>query len=374
MHPWLTERRRTLAMLLLLIAPGFAVTATVTRLFHERERAAAAERFARGNAALARGDAAGAVDELRTALSLYHVSPPTRLRLAQALTAAGRPAEARSHLLTLREQQPGNGVINLELARLAAADGDVPAATRYFRDAVEGAWDADTERRRRETRLELAEMLVHVHDLPRAQAELTLATTDLPDDAAFHVRVARLLSAAGAHERAFEVYRSALALAPKDAAALAGAGAEAVATGRYATARGYLAKALARDPSNAHVRGQLATLSSVAALDPFARGVAARERARRALDAFAYAGARLAACRAESGAPQGDALGALLDEWHGLEKSVVPKALARDPDLLDRTMDLVFNVEERTRTACGEPQGVDFALLLIGRDRRAVER
>jgi Tfp pilus assembly protein PilF len=265
-------------------------------------------------------------------------------------------------------------VINLELARLAAGDGDVQAATRYYRDAVEGAWDADTEHRRRETRLELAEMLVRVHDTARAQAELTVATTDLPDDPRFHVRVARLLSATGAHERAFDVYRSALALAPKDAAALAGAGDEAVATGRYATARGYLAKALARDPANARVRDQLATLSAVAALDPFARGVAARERARRALDAFAYAGARLAACRAETGAAQATELAALLDEWHGLEKNAVPKALARDPDLLDRTMDLVFTVEERTRTACGEPRGVDLALLLIGRDRRAVER
>src|SRR6266540_6837292 len=101
---WMTERRRTLAALLLLVPPSFAATALVTRLFHERVRAAATERFDCGSAALAGGDASAAVMELRTALSLYHVSPTTRLRLAQALVAAGRPAEARAQLLTLRDR------------------------------------------------------------------------------------------------------------------------------------------------------------------------------------------------------------------------------------------------------------------------------
>src|SRR6187397_3239671 len=87
----LEMRSSRIAALVLLLIPAFATTAAVTRLFHEHERALADERFARGAAALSRGDAPEAVEALRDALSLYHASPPTRLRLAQALIASGRP-------------------------------------------------------------------------------------------------------------------------------------------------------------------------------------------------------------------------------------------------------------------------------------------
>jgi tetratricopeptide (TPR) repeat protein len=369
-----TSRSRTLLVLVLALAPAFAVTAAITRAFHEHERALADQRFARGRAALARGEAPAAVDDLRTALSLSHVAPITRLTLAQALVAAGRPAEARSHLLTLRDRQPGHAIVNVELARLAAADGDVPSATRYYRDAIEGAWDGDAERRRRETRLALADLLVRSGDMARAQAELTIAAADLPADAPSRVRIAALLSAAGAHEGALDVYASALARAPRDAAALAGAGHEALQLGRYATARSYLARALAADPANTAVRDELAALSALAALDPYARRLRASTRGARARDAFAYAGARLAACRATHTGPSAEVLAPLLDEWHALERAATPKALARQPDLLDEVMALVFRIEERTREACGEPSGVDLALLLMARDRRAAER
>jgi len=52
-----------------------------------------------------------------------------------------------------------------------------------------------------------------------------------------------------------------------------------------------------------------------------------------------------------------------------------PIAIARDPDLLDQVMDLVFRVEEITGRRCGEAQDrADQALVLIARDRRATER
>jgi len=264
--------------------------------------------------------------------------------------------------------------VNLELARLAASGGDVPEAVRSYRAAIEGAWDTDAERHRRETRLELADLLVRTGDVTRAQAELTVATTDLPDDPAVRVRIAALLSRVGAHERAFDTYRGALAVAPRNGAALAGAGHEALALARYATARTYLAAALVRDPSNESVRAELATLSAMAMLDPYARRLPAAERARRAHDAWGYAGARLVACRAGSTDPGAADLSSLLEEWQQRDAQTTPAALAREPDRLDDTMDLVFAVEEKTRASCGEPTGVDRALLLIGRDRWAVER
>src|SRR3954452_14887601 len=106
--------------------------------------------------------------------------------------AAGRDGEARAHLLTLRDAAPGDGVINRELARLAARAGDVPKATRYYRDAVEGAWATAPDAQRREARLEPADLLVHRGTPGQAEAELVALAADLPPDAALHVRVGDL--------------------------------------------------------------------------------------------------------------------------------------------------------------------------------------
>jgi hypothetical protein len=165
-----------------------------------------------------------------------------------------------------------------------------------------------------------------------------------------------------------------LARTPRNAAVLAGAGHEALQLARYATARSYLARALAADPRNAAVRDGLAALSALAALDPYARRLRAADRGARARDAFAYAGARLAACRATTTGTGADALAPLVDEWHALEAAATAKTLARQPDLLDEVMAVVYRIEEHTRDACGEPSGVDLALLLMARDRRASER
>ena len=117
---WLrrSHRTRVLFGLFLLLMPAFALTAFTTRAYRSEQQRLAAESSHRGDRALRDGRPAEAIDELRTAMSLAPTRP-RRLRLAQALAAAGRDAEARAHLLTLREGAPGDGVINLELARLA---------------------------------------------------------------------------------------------------------------------------------------------------------------------------------------------------------------------------------------------------------------
>ena len=49
--------------------------------------------------------------------------------------------------------------------------------------------------------------------------------------------------------------------------------------------------------------------------------------------------------------------------------------LSRDPDALERVMDLVFRIEDGCEARCGEAgHGSDQALVLIARDRRATER
>ena len=72
---------------------------------------------------------------------------------------------------------------------------------------------------------------------------------------------------------------------------------------------------------------------------------------------------------------QRDELQDLAAGAQALAPQAQPIAIARDPDLLDQVMDLVFRVEETTAGRCGEAQDrADQALVLIARDRRATER
>ena len=304
---------------------------------------------------------------------------PRRLRLAQALSSAGRDAEARAHLLTLRESAPGDGIINLELARLAARAADVPRAARYYHDAVEGAWASAPDTHRREARLELAELLVRHGTPAQAEAELIALAADLPPDAALHVRVGDLLLQAQLTRRAFEVYTAALRFDPSSMRARQGAGESAFALANYVTARRYFAAVVATEPGNTHVRGRLETVGAVLGLDPFGRGLAARERARRASLGFEIASKRLAACAGTQGvsleeAPAHDDVQRLSAEAHELAPRVRVLLMSRDPDLLDQVMDLVFRTEEACEARCGPAGGADQALVLIARDRRATER
>ena len=56
--------------------------------------------------------------------------------------------------------QPGDGFINLELARLSAKKKDPQNAIKYYRASIYGTWEGDGVVRRREVRLELARYLI----------------------------------------------------------------------------------------------------------------------------------------------------------------------------------------------------------------------
>jgi hypothetical protein len=51
-----------------------------------------------------------------------------------------------------------------------------------------------------------------------------------------------------------------------------------------------------------------------------------------------------------------------------------PRLLMKSAELPAAAMSFVFEVEDETAEVCGEPSGVDQALLLIGRNREGVER
>ena len=300
-------------------------------------------------------------------------NPLYQLRLAQALVATGRVQEGRTYLLSLRERDPGNGPVNLELARLAVREHDSPEAVQYFHDAVYSEWDGNPAVQRRAVRLELVKFLLDSDQEAAARAELIAVASNLPPDAKLQTQVGALLMKAGGFDDALRLFRQALAAEPRSAPELAGAGECYFQTGQYAQAQRYLNRALQQDPNLTPTAAMRDTARAVLDLDPFIPRLGEQERAQRAREAFDQTMTRLEACAAQQGidlkSAHGNPLQTLYAQATTFQPSMRQRSLGRDSELLSNTMDLVFEIEKAASQACGEPQGLDLALVLIARQQ-----
>ena len=118
---WTVERETLMLASFVALVILFGITGVAANLYHSKQKALAQEWFAQGEKDLRARQAESALEDFRTALAYSPENALYRLRLAQALIASNRTDEARSHLLTLWRDEPGNGTVNLELARRAAA-------------------------------------------------------------------------------------------------------------------------------------------------------------------------------------------------------------------------------------------------------------
>ena len=214
----------TFLSLTLITAVLFAVTLFLFHSFAMHRQELAQRWAARGQAAIASGHPDQAIVALRTALSHAPGERSYELLLAQALGGAGHSEEAYNYFLGLWETEPGNGLINLSLARLAAKKNDMQAAINYYRAAIYGTWEGDGPVRRRDVRLELARYLIAHHDLSSARTELLVAGGNAPDDVGLAVTLARLLEQASAPRDALNYYEKVLAREPNNQQALEAAG------------------------------------------------------------------------------------------------------------------------------------------------------
>jgi tetratricopeptide (TPR) repeat protein len=198
-----------------------------------------------------------------------------------------------------------------------------------------------------------------------------------------------MFSEARAYGDALAQYESVLKLNSQDAVALAGAGEAAFQLGRYRTAVRYLEESAKANPDDAHTRERLQMASLVLQTDPFLRRIPDVERNRRITAAFAHAGDRLQSCAAskgivlnvggsvnedESRLPLSTDWPSLWARWQAARPDIRRIGAPSNGDLPDTLMDLVFGIEQQTASVCGEPQGEDLALLLISRNREAVDR
>ena len=340
------------------LVPAFSLTAIVTASHRAHYEELARAWKSNGDVALREHDPAGAVEAFRNALRFAREDRTLRLRLAEALAAAGQTSEARAYLLRLWDDQPGNGQVNLELARVAASTDAAADAVRYYHNAIEGAWPSDAETHRRQLRLELAGYLIDRGDAHLAEAELIALAGDLPEDPAFRLRVAALFASAGAHRRAQSIYDELTGSSAVGARALHGAAAAALALGDHAAVVRYLSQLPAQQLEPA-TRDMLETSRLVLQLDPYRRGLASRVRVARARRIIEVAATRLDACT-----PAPSALRQMRDELRKILRSGTAR-WARTPEGFDTAVLLAYRSAYAARESCGALTPPDRALLIL---------
>ncbi|MGZ3437797.1 MAG: tetratricopeptide repeat protein [Gemmatimonadaceae bacterium] len=375
--PWWRNDAVIFAALVAIAVAGIAATYAITKSYFRRLDSLSRQWFQLGEADLAAGKPKDAISAFRTALLYSRDNPQFRLRLAQALAADNDTPQAIAYFLSLWEEQPGSGTINLDLARLYARDHQPRKAAQYYNNAIYGVWSQDPVARRRQARLEYIHFLMQQNQPAQAQAEaIVLAAATPPNDIAGHLEAANLLLAIGDPQQALTEYTNLLKETP--GAASLGAGKAAFQLGWFHTATVHLRAALEHGIDDPAAKSMLAQAETVLALDALQRHLTAAEAAKRVSTAYVQAGSRLQFCAAQKheqleAVPPTSGLQLLYSNWTKAGSQL--RHLSRDPDVRDSIMDLVFRIENATVQECGQPSsGPDWALLMLSRYGEGVQR
>jgi tetratricopeptide (TPR) repeat protein len=356
-----------LALLAVLGVIFFLAVAGLSRAYHAQRDSLGNRWFSRGVADLSARHFDSAVTEFRAALLYSRDNYAYQLNLAEALIGLKRTTEAYSYLVNLWDRQPEDGVVNLELARIAAQQGQTDKAQRYYHNAIYAVWPGDQEVKRRDTRLKLIEFLLSIHAKAQAQSELIALEENLGDEPSQQEHVGDLFLRAQDYEHALASYRLSLKSERHNEPAMAGAGWAAFELGRYPVAERYLQEAVAGNTSDMQSADRLKTTELVLRMDPFGRQISVAQRDKIVVEAFETAGRRLKSCGAATSPAVPAAQPNLADSWAKMKPQISEEHLRRDPDLVEQAMDLVFTIERQTSGTCGTPAGVDMALLLIAK-------
>jgi tetratricopeptide (TPR) repeat protein len=365
---YLRQQPVMLALLAVLAVLFFIAVSGLSRAYHAQRDGLGSRWFARGVADLGGQHFAAAVVEFRSALLYSRDNYDYQLNLAEALIGLKRTAEASTYLVNLWDRQPEDGLVNLELARIAVQKGQKDQVLRYYHNAIYAAWPSDQEEKRREARVELIEFLLNTNATAQAQSELIALEENMGEDPAQREHLGDLFLRTQDYEHALAAYRSSLKAEGGNEGALAGAGMAAFQLGRYALAEHYLQAAVAGSQEDARSAERLKMTELVLRMDPFRRQISVAERDRVVVEAFETAGQRLKSCSALRGSAVPTASQASLeDNWAQMKPRIREGELRRNPDLVESAMELVFEIERQTNTTCGVPVGTDMALLLIAK-------
>ena len=373
----------TFLSLVLITIVLFAITLFLFRTFTAHRQELAQRWAARGQAAISSGHPDQAIVALRTALSYAPGERSYELLLAQALGDAGHTEESYNYFLGLWETQPGDGFINLSLARIATKKNDTQTAINYYRAAIYGTWEGDGTLRRRDIRLELARYLIAHHDLSSARTELLVAGGNAPDDIALALVLAPLLEQAGAPSDALNYYQRVLVRQPTNQQALEASGRLEYGFGNFEEAHRLLEKAaheyanaaLGQTALPADIQVMLDNSQKILTLVP-SKKLPPKERVTRILKASDVAKKRFDSCNAQIPAANGisSPLQTLGARWSDKKATLNRNALLTDPTEQNAAITLVYDTEMQTSQICGAPTGDDALLLLLAKSPKPVEQ
>jgi tetratricopeptide (TPR) repeat protein len=357
---------------------GFLLTRSLAVYIHTLRAADATAWFERGHQEFDAANVAAATADLRRATAMDPDNVFYQVALARALSADARDAEARQILVALREHQPEDPDINLQLARLENRAGEPDAAVRYYQGALAALWSPKDADARRQTRVELIKYLLGQRRRGRALAELLLLDADLPSDLDTQVAVGGMFLDAGDPRRAAERFGRILQQAPINGQALAGAAAAAFALGQYQQALRFATAAPVTIPGVSETRtGARLVLDR----DPLAPRIGMAERLRRLATDVADLAAAIDQCLVQRGSavesPETGTLRALREEL-AMKASSISAAPARvrpvasRDDIEDGLDVLLRTVRARAAAGCSPPTGLDRAVELIA-ERHALE-
>jgi len=363
-------RREIVLLVIIAVAavPTYLLTRKMADLNRERNAHIAAYWYRQGQRQLKEGKPEEAIASLREATTNDHANRGFAFALAQALGATNRDDEARLALLRLRESAPESPQLNLQLARLSARNHDLPEAIRYYHHALYGLWTGEkVDEQRREVRLELIRLLLDHKDRSSSLAEMLVLSSDSAHTAEEQLQLGRLFMEAGDTSNALQHFALASQLDGRNAAALSGAGEAAFQLGDYTAAQSYLARAVAQNRSAARATQLLEIARLIQSSDPLAAHLPRSEQVRRLTAALAQAVSRVQQCPTMATDP-------LRSQAETMLPKITPENLREDPELLATGAELVFQIEEKSSQTCGQPVGLDEALLLAGRKHGASER
>ena len=348
------------------MAAVFALTSLYTQSFKSLRSGRGEAHYVRASALLAQGLYEEAIREFRDALGFARQEPEYRLGLAQALFRAGRYSKAEAYLGQLRGADPTSGIVNLLLARLAAADGRVDEAVSHFRTAIRGRWEDGDAQRRLALRFELVQLLLDHDRRQQLTAELLDLEETLPDHRPTQHRVASLMLKVGLFGRASELYQSVLNDDPRDRVALLGRGDAEFELGNYLTARTQYnrAQALRRD---GRTQQRVDLCNQILVLDPTRRGINLAERFRRSKVLLDRAQAALLACHN----PAGDALvgpvpplpGTLAEELDAADRALTDRRASASVEGVEANTGLAERIWSHVSQVCGDEVPSDTPLL-----------
>jgi tetratricopeptide (TPR) repeat protein len=358
----------TLALITLVL---YGMTLLLFRSFERRRESLAVFWFNRGRDEMQHGHADQGAASLRNALSYDPDNRSYVLLLAQALSASGQTEQATNYFLNLWESRPGDGFINLQLARLARRKGKTSEAVDYYHASIFGDWAGDAPIRRRGIRMELADYLMSLHQIEAARAELLIAAGNAPENVSINMTLGNKFLALADPVDALTAYKKAIAADPHSQAALEAMGRLLFESGEYETAHSYLEEALERGIRNESDKQQVAEMAAQAqrlVQLSFSRRLPARERTEHLLIGEKSAQARFSSCSAKSAitAQRSAAMQDLASRWKGSEK-VIRRVRQQDADAQDVLADLISDTEVVSAQECGQPTGDDALLLLLTR-------